>query len=130
MIGSVYIFICVSSSDKNTKIRHRKVGTPAAVYATCILRSVNNAWEKGDYKVDVVGMMNSWQIVKGAFIDIVVWSLLRLAEFREGRDGMLCAVHFLVMIVETTIAGGDLSALDMSTWNGCALAGPNRLFLR
>ena len=81
-----------------------------------------------DYKVDIVGMVNSWQIVNVAFV--IVSSSLCLAEFREGRDGMLCAVHFLVMIVETTIAGGDLSALDMSTWNGCALAVPNRLFLR
>jgi len=65
-----------------------------------------------DYKVDIVGMIDSWQIVKRAFIP--AWSLLRLAEFREGRNGMLYVVRFLAMAVEATITGSDLSAFDMS----------------
>jgi hypothetical protein len=66
--------------------------------------------------------------MKRAFI--VAWSLLRLAEFREGRNGMLYVVRFLATMVEATVAGSDLSAFDMSTWDGCALADLNHLFLR
>jgi len=50
---------------------------------------------------------------EGAFI--AAWSLLRLVEFREGRNGAVYVVRFLATVVETTIAGGDLSALDMGT---------------
>jgi len=55
----MHIFIFASSFDKNTKIRHQKFGTPATIYATCILGSVNNAWEKVDYGVYIVGMIIS-----------------------------------------------------------------------
>ena len=61
------------------------------------------------------GMINSWRIMKEAFIDIVTWSLLRLAEFREGRDGLLYTAPFLATVGEATIAGSDLSTFDMST---------------
>jgi hypothetical protein len=45
----------------------------------------------------------------------VAWSLLCLAEFREGGNGTLYVVRFLAAMVETTVAGSDLSAFDMST---------------
>jgi len=50
---------------------------------------------------------------KKAFI--IASSLLRLAEFREGRNRLLNVVCFLATVVETTISGSDLSAFDMST---------------
>ena len=50
-----------------------------------------------DYKVDIVEMINSWQIVNRAFI--VAWSLLRLAELREGRNRMLYVMPLLPMAV-------------------------------
>lgn len=62
--------------------------------------------------MDIAGMINSWRIIKRAFI--VAYSLLRLAEFREGRNGTLYVVRFLAAVVETTIAGSDLSAFDVS----------------
>lgn len=60
---------------------------------------------------------------------VVPWSLLRLAEFREGRNGSLCLMCLLTTVVKATISGSDLSTFDMSTWDGCALADPNHLFL-
>lgn len=57
-------------------------------------------------------MIGSWQIVKGAFITIR--SSLRFAEFRERGNRMLYMVGFLAASAETTIAGSDLTALDVS----------------
>jgi len=65
-----------------------------------------------DYKVDIVGMINSWQIVNAAFV--VALSLLRLAEFREGRNRMLYVVSLLQTGVLAAITRSDLSALDVS----------------
>jgi len=51
--------------------------------------------------------------VKRSFI--VAWSLLGFDEFRKGGNRMLYVVWFLVMAVETTISGGDISTFDVST---------------
>jgi len=64
----------------------------------------------------------------GAFI--VARSLLRLAQFREGRNRLLYVGRFLATVVMATTPGGDLSAFDVNTCNGCALAGLTRLFPR
>jgi len=80
-----------------------------------------------DYKVDIMGMINSWQFVKRAFI--VAWSLFRLAEFREGRNGLSYVTRFLATVVESTISRSDLSAFDVSTWDGSTSETLNHLSL-
>jgi len=65
------------------------------------------------YKVGVVGMINSWQIVNTAFTAAHDQSLLRLAEFLEGRNGMLYVVPLLPVAVETAITRSNLSAFDV-----------------
>jgi len=82
-------------------------------YATCTLKSVNNAWWKTDYNVDIVGMINSWRVVNRAFI--VASSLLRLAEFRKGGNRLLYLRFFLAAVVKATISRGDFSTFDMDT---------------
>lgn len=68
--------------------------------------------ERVDYKVDSVGMIKSWRIMKRAFI--VAWSLLGFAEFRKCRNRLLYTVWFLAAVVETAIPGSDIPALDVS----------------
>jgi len=60
---------------------------------------------------------------------IIVWSLLRLAEFREGRNRLLYVAGFLATVVKTTVSRSDLSTFDMSAWDGCASTDLNQLFL-
>lgn len=60
---------------------------------------------------------------------IIVWSLLRLAEFREGRNRLLYVAGFLTTVVKTTVPRSDLSTFDMSAWDGCASTDLNQLFL-
>lgn len=99
--------------QRHTKIGHRNFCLPATAYATCILRSMNNAWERMDYRVDIMGMINSWRVMKGAFV--VALSLLRFTEFRKGRHGVLYVVRFLETFVEATVSGSNVSAFDVST---------------
>lgn len=89
---------------------------------------MNNACYETYYEVDIVGMINSWRIVKRAFI--VAWSLFRLAEFREGRNRLSHVLRFLVTVIRATTSGSDLSAFYVSTWDGCASEALNHLFLR
>jgi hypothetical protein len=83
---------------------------------------VKNAWERIDYRMDIMGMINSWRVMKGALV--VAWSLLGFTEFRKGRNGMLYVVRFLEAVVEATISGSNVSAFDVSAWDGYASEDP------
>jgi hypothetical protein len=66
--------------------------------------------------MDIMGMTNSWQFMKRAFV--WAWSLLRFTEFRKGRNGVLDVMRFLGAVAEATISRSNVSAFDMSTWDG------------
>jgi len=46
---------------------------------------------------------------------VIAWSLLHLAEFREGRNRLLYVVCFLTTVVKATVSRSDLPAFNMNT---------------
>jgi len=119
---TVYLF---ASSDKILRSGTKKSVHPLGLrymYTEVRERCMTELELQGGY----CGNLNFVADHQKAFI--IVWSLLRLAGFRERRNRLLYLVCFLATVVKTTVSGRDLSTFDMSTWDGCASTDLNHLF--